>query len=300
MTGSRGRDYDWAFDLRAFNSFSDDSEDDTLPPYPNQQQHEALLEDFDLASREESASYKPNPFSIAKINAAYRSARNRGSEAKRVLPKKSQPGKACRVAQTKIDDILKIQDPKYSKKAIVTRDHSLPGLGSSETIITGTKQPQKIGPTDHAFVQLQNVEDANAKPSSVSSVYYGFNLPLEPSLFSENAHILTQAPSHAAVGGEPASKLPSPPALNDGYVKHEVADPKLICDLSPSRSPLRSTVSKTVARSALPKHESPLPTPLRVPPFVEICPIDYFAGSNLDQIDEKCYPDNRVKQGSFT
>ncbi|KAJ3516634.1 hypothetical protein NMY22_g14159 [Coprinellus aureogranulatus] len=65
---------DWSFSLRKFDpaTFSDsDSEDEGKQAYPSPAKETA--ESFDLSAREDTASYKPNPFSIAKINAACRS-----------------------------------------------------------------------------------------------------------------------------------------------------------------------------------------------------------------------------------
>jgi hypothetical protein len=63
---------DWYFSFRNYNAdFYSDSDSDTEPivrddPEPR------LLNDFDLTSCEETVRYRPNPFSIAKINAASR------------------------------------------------------------------------------------------------------------------------------------------------------------------------------------------------------------------------------------
>src|SRR5258707_2930080 len=173
MTGSReNKDYDWAFDLRAFNCDYSDGDDDgnsdnggQLPlRLSTKKQHEVRLEDFDLGSREESVSYKPNPFSIAKINAAYRSARNGGSEARDSLPQNNFPRKACPLVQSKIDDILKKQNSSSLKMAVATKgSRPCVSYANSET---NTKQMRpKNGPSmDNAFFRPQNVENSNANP----------------------------------------------------------------------------------------------------------------------------------------
>ncbi|KAF8228999.1 hypothetical protein L208DRAFT_1379118 [Tricholoma matsutake] len=61
---------DWSFNFRStnFNFYSDsDSDADSV-----NLDETRLLNDLDLSSREETVLYKPNPFSIAKINAASR------------------------------------------------------------------------------------------------------------------------------------------------------------------------------------------------------------------------------------
>ncbi|KAF8638982.1 hypothetical protein AX17_001814 [Amanita inopinata Kibby_2008] len=62
----------WSFRLRE-SIDEDDSYDEPEPPVSSIPRERQLLNDLDLASREETVNYKPNPFSIAKINAATRS-----------------------------------------------------------------------------------------------------------------------------------------------------------------------------------------------------------------------------------
>ena len=71
------KDVDWAFNLRTqfFTSDSDDSgseADDQELATGNIGANRLLIDDLDLSTREENVTYKPNPFSIAKINAAHR------------------------------------------------------------------------------------------------------------------------------------------------------------------------------------------------------------------------------------
>jgi len=66
------RSTEWSFNFRTCPVDSDDS-DDSDATLLNQASNETrLIEDFDLSSRKETVQYKPNPFSIAKINAALR------------------------------------------------------------------------------------------------------------------------------------------------------------------------------------------------------------------------------------
>ncbi|KAL1727640.1 hypothetical protein EV714DRAFT_275445 [Schizophyllum commune] len=60
---------DWGFNFRNGYACDSDSSDDDAPPKTETD----LIRDFDLGSRDEGGvKYKPNPFSIAKINAAAR------------------------------------------------------------------------------------------------------------------------------------------------------------------------------------------------------------------------------------
>jgi hypothetical protein len=59
----------WSTNLRGFTCF-DDSDDDDIPTGLSADTQ--LLKDLDLSSRLDEVDYKPNPWSIAKINAAFR------------------------------------------------------------------------------------------------------------------------------------------------------------------------------------------------------------------------------------
>lgn len=67
----------WSFDFRTHICYGNDSDDsdhpDTSQSLPPISSEAKLLRELDLSTREETVTYKPNPFSIAKTNAAYRS-----------------------------------------------------------------------------------------------------------------------------------------------------------------------------------------------------------------------------------
>jgi hypothetical protein len=65
---------DWAFDITTrFRASSDeDSDSDSGPKLSTTTNTRLLIDDLDLSKRGENVAYNPNPFSIAKINAAYR------------------------------------------------------------------------------------------------------------------------------------------------------------------------------------------------------------------------------------
>ena len=64
----------WSFNLRSYNAhdFSDPESDDALPD--NLCSDGSTLVDYPLSEDNDTAVFKPNPWSIAKINAASRSA----------------------------------------------------------------------------------------------------------------------------------------------------------------------------------------------------------------------------------
>jgi len=65
-------DSHWSFDFRTTPYFECDSDDSSHEQTPRSKISTLKEDDLDLSKREEAVSYKPNPFSIAKINAAYR------------------------------------------------------------------------------------------------------------------------------------------------------------------------------------------------------------------------------------
>lgn len=74
-------DTDWSFSLRSATGFyngsdSDDDNEENLggarPPSRLSSSSSQILQQIDLAAREDSAQYKPNPWSIARVNAASR------------------------------------------------------------------------------------------------------------------------------------------------------------------------------------------------------------------------------------
>lgn len=288
MTDSRGKEYDWAFDLRAFNcdSSDDDPEDDVVP----RKQIEVPLQDFDLGLREESVSYKPNPFSIAKINAAYRSARNGGSEPKGAAKRRNGlPVKASGLMLPNIDDALKRQESKNRKAALNSCTHP-------EANVVHAKQPRVKA--NHPFVRPQRNQNSNLNPDLKSSaVCSGFDPSLVSSYLSENTHTVALPRIHAAsveaqLCEEPVCTIPS----DNGDLRPKATDWK-----SPSRdfslhsSPIQSTISKFEVSNIFPKHESspiPLSAPRSVPTFVESSPIDNPGA-------QRCFVDPQVKQGSF-
>ncbi|KAH0582154.1 hypothetical protein H2248_011808 [Termitomyces sp. 'cryptogamus'] len=71
----RNQDSEWSFSCRTtpYNTYSDSNSDAEDEKNGSRISEEALLlNELDLSTREETVQYKPNPFSIAKINAASR------------------------------------------------------------------------------------------------------------------------------------------------------------------------------------------------------------------------------------
>jgi len=82
---------DWAFDFRTQYASSDDSQsgsesDKQELATSNIGASRPLIDDLDLSTREEHVAYKLNPFSIAKINAAYRPSSTVNASALQPVP----------------------------------------------------------------------------------------------------------------------------------------------------------------------------------------------------------------------
>ncbi|KAF7311063.1 hypothetical protein HMN09_00650100 [Mycena chlorophos] len=100
----------WAFNFRTPDYDSDDSDDDQQQPAPASDDTK-LLQDIDLGLREEAVVYRPNPFSIAKQNAACRTNRVQS------VPEKAAPSKAPPKKPTgRIVDCFMAQKPAASGK----------------------------------------------------------------------------------------------------------------------------------------------------------------------------------------
>lgn len=71
---------DWAFNLRSALPYYDTDDSDDELPQASISEEAQLKIDLDLSSRQETVEYKPNPWNIAKINAASRSSASRPPE----------------------------------------------------------------------------------------------------------------------------------------------------------------------------------------------------------------------------
>jgi hypothetical protein len=95
-------DSDWSFnfmnDVNACDS--DDSDAGLEDSTPAGSLHGCKVDDIDLSSREEAVIYKPNPFSIAKINAAIRGDKKTGArKSPRQTPIARRKSGQCAIAE---------------------------------------------------------------------------------------------------------------------------------------------------------------------------------------------------------
>ncbi|KAJ6504422.1 hypothetical protein DFH09DRAFT_292924 [Mycena vulgaris] len=133
----------WTFNLRSTktndaDSDSDSNDDEDAPTNSVFESEEArLLKDLDLSSREETVVYKPNPFSIAKINAA---SRNRSTPTIDRRPAKPAPKKP----QGRIVDSFNV---KKKEKKPSHPSGSRPKVTSASANAIPRPRPTSINPT---------------------------------------------------------------------------------------------------------------------------------------------------------
>ncbi|KAJ3906448.1 hypothetical protein F5879DRAFT_1021560 [Lentinula edodes] len=147
----------WSFNLRNHNlDFSDsdsdfdsgDASSNIAPAFDETK----LLNDFDLSTREETVIYKPNPFNIARINAASRAQKFISSAPKPDLLLTSKSG----LAKGTIIDCFRLQAQKSKLVAPST---------SNDIDID-----KPATPLNHHLVKSQNDNTPSSLPSSIPNL----------------------------------------------------------------------------------------------------------------------------------
>jgi len=266
FTGARkNKDYDWAFDLRAQFYDSSESEDD-VPPHPitAKADNSMLMKEFDLSSREEFVSYKSNPFTIAKVNAAYRSAKKGARPSGTSVNTTSSDGV---LTQSKITDGFKVQASKrmaLSNQQKKTLSGKSPSVARTSVVHTTRSSPKTV----HILPQEVKVQHASPDRDCLhTNAKFAAGRPLNPSFPSNTAHMVTQSALTAfssdvvdSCGRTPVSTLPIGITRKDDITSGLFRSRLRL----PSRSsPLPEPVSAFQRRRLLSKHDS---SPLRSPP----------------------------------
>ncbi|KAJ3935256.1 MAG: hypothetical protein NXY57DRAFT_1059352 [Lentinula lateritia] len=147
----------WSFNLRNHNlDFSDsDSDSDSGDASSNiapASDETKLLNDFDLSTREETVIYKPNPFNIARINAASRAQKFISSAPKPGLLLTSKSG----LAKGTIIDCFRLQAQK-SKLVVPSTSNDI-DIDNPATSL------------NHHLVKSQNDNTTSSLPSSIPNL----------------------------------------------------------------------------------------------------------------------------------
>lgn len=182
----------WAFNLRTSrNLHADDSSDSDSDSCEHQTSEDTrLLNEIDISSREETVAYKPNPFSIAKINAAVRKPNPVPKPAPTKL--KSPPRKPSSTAT--IPNAFKKQTQRPA--ATATKPLTLPARNLKQAT------PNALSSQSTRNAPMPPSKRMNIQPKSTSAPALTHSQPKLPGYFSSPAR---HAPKHSS----PARKLPA-------------------------------------------------------------------------------------------
>ncbi|KAI0044776.1 hypothetical protein FA95DRAFT_1574231 [Auriscalpium vulgare] len=188
-------DSEWSFNMRSHQCLSD-SDSDTSPPHSPSS---AMLSDdtrqfldLDLSSREDSAVYKPNPWSIAKVNAASRPA-----------PAPAQP----KPATTRCDKQRK--QPTGIIADMLRKQAQQPSAPEGTGLKPGVPPPRHLSQNNRSIKGAPN-EARRARPPSTSNQNKGKTAP--PSGLPAPSRS-TQAQSFQLASSQ--ARLAAPCARND-------------------------------------------------------------------------------------
>ncbi|KAI0711538.1 hypothetical protein C8Q76DRAFT_797815 [Earliella scabrosa] len=185
MARKRGSDAGWAFSLRGRSAFEDDSSSSDSDDDGRNQDEKSeladqdvgnsdhtgsddsrLLQELDLSSRTDAATYKPNPWSIARANAATRSKPS--TQPKRFAPNACKPNPS----HPTVLDLLRRQPkkpPHPPSPPTDTRQLNSRSRGQG-------KQPQQSSMLRPPATTLEDEDDAHI-PSDETLVDSGSNDP---------------------------------------------------------------------------------------------------------------------------
>ncbi|KAJ8692598.1 hypothetical protein PTI98_009896 [Pleurotus ostreatus] len=142
----------WGYSLRGNDFIDDQDEDDGAPDDLSTKSHlpneTDMLNDLDLSTREEAAVYKPNPWTIAKINAASRRPGGTDTNAAKKQPRSRGLGPTTRnPAKSHKADMLHIprKRPSVSGKAS-SAARIASGSGQSQDIPQHPLRPTAVRP----------------------------------------------------------------------------------------------------------------------------------------------------------
>ncbi|KAF9029116.1 hypothetical protein BDZ89DRAFT_1159973 [Hymenopellis radicata] len=155
----------WAFNLRTYKNGCDDSDSDSDANDGPAVGHEdtRLLNDLDISTREETVVYKPNPFSIAKINAAARNARESPTKKK---PVKKVVDAAAKGKPNAIAQAFQRQAEKATKTTTNINNplpNAAPSIPNSAPSIA-CPAPSISNPTPAPVLAPKPVSNASTRP----------------------------------------------------------------------------------------------------------------------------------------
>ncbi|KAJ7246328.1 hypothetical protein B0H12DRAFT_1325162 [Mycena haematopus] len=230
----------WSFNLRSTKTNHDsDSDSDFNDDLPSNSISEEtrLLQDLDISHREETVVYKPNPFSIAKINAAARRTHVPPAPAVDHTAKPASKKPTGRI----VDSFKKTQQKKSSNS--VTKSNALDP--NSDAIASPTVKFPIASPPHNATtaISIPRMDGTEPKDRTTSPELIRVDAPEIPS----------------PVDAGPGVVLPQ--AADDMYAHISAASPRSVPQkrsLAPNSSsftlkdPATPTIPKSNARNVLP------------------------------------------------
>ncbi|SJL03954.1 uncharacterized protein ARMOST_07311 [Armillaria ostoyae] len=257
----------WSFNLRTSkirrtDRDLDDSGSDSEPSSDSDVDESHMLDDLDISTRDETVVYKPNPFSIAKINAAARSTNRPPSTNEPSRPIK--PTKAGKKTSGSIVDGLRKQSEKAKSKFQPPQANATPS-----TVRSLSKAQQERAPTPISVPKPpMHPEDTHIcgdlAPSApeATSISYAPPSPLRSShklvlsmLLLFMLHFLicldapTRAPDSIHARPRPLRTFQTPRPLAS-YFSSPVSRPEI--SVSPTNNVSLSSPMRTVARPIQP------------------------------------------------
>ncbi|KAJ6503339.1 hypothetical protein C8R47DRAFT_1316580 [Mycena vitilis] len=200
----------WTFNLRSNQANQDpDSDDDDEPTTNSISEETRLLQELDISHREETVVYKPNPFSIAKINAA---ARRPAASAPLVVHRPTKP--APKKPTGRIVDSFKKAEKKSLNANPATRPTALEHPPSANPIPPPLPEPPYTAPS--AADSIPRMDDPRVPGSSpkqthviVTNISNSAPRDVLPHRADEtNAHISTAFPPSKSVSKKLRPPLP--------------------------------------------------------------------------------------------
>ncbi|KIM42496.1 hypothetical protein M413DRAFT_10592 [Hebeloma cylindrosporum] len=199
----KSQESDWTFDFRTSSRFFDDSDSESAPDdevtvadTASAKNRPGLLDGIDLSTREETVVYKPNPFSIAKINAANRAqnqkhrALTQGRQNILGSPQRRLPKVAAKPTQSNLLDGFNIQAQKEGLRMKPTAFAQKPPQGMKPSNAPLLAQ----APASHLVPMVVSVSptDSQCISSTVPLHREGHSILSLASVRHENAHILAK------------------------------------------------------------------------------------------------------------
>ncbi|KAJ7110020.1 hypothetical protein C8R44DRAFT_743345 [Mycena epipterygia] len=292
----------WTFNLRSNQTNQDsDSDSDSPDDTPTTNSETQLLNDLDLSTREETVVYKPNPFSIAKINAASRPTRAPTPIIDRRPAKKPAPKKP----QGRIVDSFNFK--KKQKKALHPSPTQPKATKSASTNVAPAHAnaaivpPHSMTPALDAVPRLDKPEDLDLSPVPTLAIA---EKPSCPSMI--DADVLPHTAS-----AHTSSVLPSPPAQRI-ILKRKFRPPAPVSFSSPLKAPslaVRGAITSNQGPRNLISFSSPIrpaqPAPLypvysiAVPSYQSKYPLGKSVQTLPVQANSTFYPHRTINKRAF-